>query len=419
MMTTHYSPAPTPATTADEAVTNPRTGRSATALQGILMLVGCCLPLLGSVLLAPILPAMAAHFRDVPGVAVIVPLVLSTPALFIAIGAPFAGAIVDRIGRRRLLIGSLIVYGIFGTAPLFLGSLWAILASRVGVGIAEAGVMTCATAMLADYFTGARRNRYMSLQTVVMALAATAFFVIGGALGSGGWRTPFWLYASSIVLAVLVGLFAWQPAGRTAAGADKKRLPDLPWKALSLQVVVAFLCGVAFYAIIVELPFVLDDLGVKAPAIIGLATAAASVATALGAICFRFIARFGVSRLVPLAFGLSGVGLITMLFAHDVAAAIVGATIASAGSGLMFPTLLIWTLSRLDFDQRGRATGWWTGAVWLGQFASPLVVAAITAAIGGLQPAIGVLGVFVALVAIALAVILRHEDRHALVHSPA
>src|SRR3712207_4922103 len=57
-----------------------------------------------------------------------------------------AGRIVDRVGRKRLLVGALVGYAFVGTAPLWLPSLQLIVASRVLLGLAEAAIMTCCTA---------------------------------------------------------------------------------------------------------------------------------------------------------------------------------------------------------------------------------------------------------------------------------
>ncbi|WP_242611045.1 hypothetical protein [Blastococcus saxobsidens] len=45
----------------------------------------------------------------------------------------------------------------------------------------------------------------------------------------------------------------------------------------------------------------------------------------------------------------------------------------------------------LGFEQRGRGTGLWTSAFFIGQFVCPLVVLALTGAIGGLGSALAVL----------------------------
>ena len=127
---------------------------------------------------------------------------LTVPALVIGITAPFAGMIVDALDRKRLLIIALLGYAVAGTAPLYLPSLGAIIASRVLVGVCEAAIMTCCTTLITDYWSGARRSRYLSLQVLVATLSATVFLGLGGLLGTAGWRAPFWLYAVAARLAV-------------------------------------------------------------------------------------------------------------------------------------------------------------------------------------------------------------------------
>ena len=65
-------------------------------------------------------------------------------------------------------------------------------ASRAGVGLAEAAIMTCATTLIADYFDGRRRDRYLGLQVVFTSISAVVFIGLSGALASTDWRTPFW-----------------------------------------------------------------------------------------------------------------------------------------------------------------------------------------------------------------------------------
>ncbi|MCH7301739.1 MFS transporter, partial [Pseudomonas capeferrum] len=61
------------------------TERQAGLPQSLLLLFGSCLPVLGAVLLAPVLPRMQAHFADTPGAEVLVPISLTIPALVIAL----------------------------------------------------------------------------------------------------------------------------------------------------------------------------------------------------------------------------------------------------------------------------------------------------------------------------------------------
>ncbi|RFA22727.1 MFS transporter [Subtercola boreus] len=392
-----------------EAGIDPITGRSATTLQGTLLLICSCLPVLGAVLLAPILPTLSQVFASTAGADALVPLVLTVPALMIAIIAPFAGSIVDRMGRKRLLVGALVIYAVLGTAPLYLDTLGAILLSRVGVGIAEAAIITCCTTLLADYFRGRRRDRYFGMQTVVTSLAATLFIVVGGILGSGGWRTPFWIYAISLLIAIPVALLVWAPKPAHSTNPVRVKLSPIPWRLLALPCAVTVFGGIVFYSLIVELPYVLAGLGVSDPAVIGLGSAVVSLATAAGAISFRWLARRGVRTLLCLAFGLAAVGLVIVWFASSVPIAIIGSMVTSLGTGILLPTLLTWAVSHLSFEQRGRGTGRWTACLFFGQFASPLILLAIGAQAGGLQPALGILGVASAVVAIAVGLVLARS----------
>ncbi|MEM7762019.1 MAG: MFS transporter, partial [Cyanobacteria bacterium P01_A01_bin.40] len=66
------------------------------------LLLVSTLTVMSGATIAPSLPAMQEHFADVENSALLVRLVLTIPALFIAIGGLFAGQLVDKIGRKPL-----------------------------------------------------------------------------------------------------------------------------------------------------------------------------------------------------------------------------------------------------------------------------------------------------------------------------
>ncbi|MGF4042127.1 MFS transporter [Paenarthrobacter nitroguajacolicus] len=381
----------------------PLAGRAAGKTQAALLVAGSCMPVLGAVLLAPVLPTLNQVFADTAGVAILVPLVLTVPALFVALFSPLAGYVADRVGRKQLLIVAMLAYALFGTAPLWLDSLGAIALSRVGVGIAEAAIMTCCTTLITDYYAGQQRNKYLGLQTMVSALAATAFFALGGVLGSISWRTPFWLYAVSAVLVVPMIFKLWEPAKSQAHVATTAKQP-VPWRQIGAPAAVTLFGGIVFYALIVHLPYVITGLGVTDTGLIGGAAAVASLATAAGAISFRYLAKLGTRKLLVGAFGLAAVGLCVVSAAGSVPLAILGAVVASAGTGVLLPTLLTWAVNGLEFSQRGRGTGIWTATLFIGQFLTPIVLGATAAALGNLALALGALGGACALALLAVLV---------------
>ena len=393
---------PPPSATEVDAAAPPPVAVSGPAhlLRVTLLMAGSCLPILGAVLIAPVLPKMQDHFASVPGAKALVPLALTVPALALAVLAPFAGVIVDRLGRKRLLVVATLLYAVFGTAPLWLDSLGAIIASRALVGVAEAAIMTCCTTLIGDYYSGQRRVRYLSLQTMCASASATAFFVLGGAAGSAGWRVPFFVYAVSLVLAPLMATALPSPAPRAAAvraPREGARRP-FPWRQLGGICALTFFGAMVFYTVPVEMSYLLDDLGVKNSGVIGLATAIASAATVGGAVAFARLGR-SPDSLVPAVLAVCAVGFGLMFLAGNAPLLVAGAVVNCVGTGMLLPALLTSAMSRLAFADRGRGTGLWMAAFFGGEFACPLVLLAGEAAVGSLAGAVGVLGLAAALVA--------------------
>ncbi|WP_328981506.1 MFS transporter [Streptomyces mirabilis] len=377
-------------------------------LRVTLLMAGSCLPILGAVLIAPVLPKMQDHFASVPGAKALVPLALTVPALALALLAPFAGVIVDRVGRKRLLVVATLLYAAFGTAPLWLDSLGGIIASRALVGVAEAAIMTACTTLIGDYYSGRQRVKYLALQTMCASASATVFFVLGGAAGSAGWRMPFWVYAVSLVLAPLMATALPNPAARAdgdevpaAAPAEAEARRPFPWRQLAGICALTFFGAMVFYTVPVEMSYLLDDLGVENTGVIGLATAIASAATVGGAVTFARLKR-SPDPMLPVVLAVCAVGFGVMFLAGNAPLLVIGAVVNCVGTGMLLPALLTSAMSRLSFEDRGRGTGLWTAAFFGGEFVCPLVLLAGESAVGSLAGAVGVLGLAAALVAAGL-----------------
>jgi MFS family permease len=397
----------------DQSPTSPGrqpANRAAGLPQLVLLLAASCLTILGAVLIAPVLPQMAKEFADVPGVDVLVPIALTVPSLIIGLSAPFAGFLADKIDRRRVLLVALVAYAVAGTAPLYLGSLQAIILSRVLLGVCEAAIMTCCLTLIGDYWFGAQRAKYLSLQTLVGSLAATLFLAVGGVLGGFGWRAPFWLYVVPLLLVIPMARLIWQPAGHAPGEALHRHLEPMPWRRLLAPCVVTLFGGLVFYALVVELSFVLTGVGITSTTVIGGISALMALATAFGCLAFARLARSTPRVLLPIEFGLSAVGLILVFATTAVPVITIGAVVTGFGTGLLLPTLLTWTVNRLLFEQRGRGTGLWTGTLFVGQFLSPIILGAVGAGIGGLQAALGVLGVAAAVMAVVTVLAVRRHN---------
>ncbi len=360
-------------------------------LTGFALLLPITLSTMAIVLLAPILPQLLADFSTVPAHEYWVPMILTIPALCVAFLSPLAGMLGDRFGRRRLLLLAFLLYALVGIAPIFLKSLPAILLSRVGVGLAEAAIMVLSTTMIGDYYRGAARGKWLAAQTAFASLSALLFFNLGGQLGAFGWRTPFWAYASALIMFALVLRFTWEPRGdadiRATAARDGRGWVGFPWRRMAMILAITIYGSVFFYTVQIQASSGLYALGLHDPARIGFLTSVASIGVPLGTFLYSRIGRWPIGRLLPVEFALLAAGFCVMGLAHAPTAFLIGCFLNQLGAGLLLPTLLVWAMSLLSFEIRARGAGLWQSAFAFGQFLSPLVVTLLSKQAGGLAGA--------------------------------
>lgn len=347
--------------------------------QGVALLLPPTSAVMGILLLVPVAPQMMQAFADVPGVEFLVPILLTLPGLCIALFSPVAGLLGDRLGRRRLLITAMLVYGLAGMAPMLLSDIYQILVSRALVGICEALIMTLCTTLVGDLFSGRARERWLASQTAVASVSALLFLALGGLLGRQGWQGPFLIYGLIWPMALAVFLLVREPPR------VQRQVPGwsaLPGRHVVLTSVTTILAAILFYTIQINVSTVLPTFGVTDPARIGLFSALASIGTPLGSLIFWTVARRDVRLLLGLEFALMATAFIIMAHAPDAAWFIAGAFTGQVAAGLLLPTLLTWAMSALAFEVRGRGIGLWQSSFAIGQFMSALVVPALAAVTG-------------------------------------
>jgi MFS family permease len=269
------------------------------------------------------------------------------------------------------------------------------------VGMAEALIYVLSTTMIADFFHGEKRDKWLAAQPAFASMSALVFFNLGGVLGEWGWRTPFWVYSSALVMFLLVWLFTWEPE-KTADDVVEGESQELaeahvgetahnlswegfPWGKMALIVLITVYGSVFFYTVQIQASSGLAELGMTSPAAAGFWTSVASVGVPLGTIIYgMFGSRIGVGRLLLIEFALLAIGFFTMGTAIDTNQFLVGCFVNQLGAGMLLPTLLVWAMSILPFEVRSRGTGFWQSAFALGQWLSPLVVTFFALRMGGL-----------------------------------
>ncbi|MBC5766753.1 MFS transporter [Ramlibacter albus] len=386
------------------------TRRHADWRQGWILVLAGFLPIVAIIGLTPALPTLIGHFKnDIDNPRFWVPLLVTAPSACIALLGPVAGFITDKLGRRRLMLAGMLLYGCGGLVPFVVDSFALVVAGRVLIGIAEAAILTVTNTLLADYFDDQTRRRWLTVQAVAGSLLGSGLLVLSGWLASHGWQWPFAVYGVALPLFVCAWFWLYEPEKRedpAAAAAEAAAARPEPANAgerafpiatMAIVCAVTLLLATIYFVQIINFSLVLKEMGVDDPRSIGLISAVPSFGVPLGGLLFYATGRFGPVTQLMLTFicyavGLGGIGL-----AGSVEQAMGFAFIQQTGSGIVISALIAWAQSKLAFEHRGRGMGMWVSAFFAGQFVSPAVVAMVASQIGGLKPA------FVAFGALSLA----------------
>ncbi len=116
---------------------------------------------------------------------------------------PILGVLADRYGRKRILVPSLFLFGIAGTACAFATSFEQLLLFRVFQGMGSASLGALNLTLIGDLYSGNDRAKVMGYNGSVLSVGTALYPAIGGALALLGWHFPFFLS----ILAIPVGLF--------------------------------------------------------------------------------------------------------------------------------------------------------------------------------------------------------------------
>ena len=349
------------------------------------ILLGSAMTVLAAAILSPALPAIAEAFQDVPNVDILVPLVLTITPLFVAIGSPFAGTLLDRVGRKPVLVTAVILYALAGTSGYVLETLPAILAGRALLGLAVAGIMSGFTTLIGDYFSGPRLRQMVGYQGAAMAFGGVVFLVVGGILADAGWRFPFltYLYAILILFGVLFTIDEPDASQRNADADVESEAGDVPVKTIALIYAFAFVIMVLFYVSVVQLPFYLSATTSVSLSQIGLALAVQALVAAVVSLLYgRIKARLSYQTISGLILLSMGIGYLAIALGASYMASVVGLFLSGIGLGLLLPNLNLWLVSIAPASLRGRAVGGLTMLIFFGQFMSPVVFQPVADAVG-------------------------------------
>ncbi len=323
--------------------------------------------------ISPSLPEMNLVFRDHPNADFMVKLVLTIPALFIAISATITGIIIDQLGRLKLLWIALVLYALSGTAGFWLTDIYHIAISRAILGIAAGIQMTIVTTLIADYFVGQERQKFIGAQIAFMSIGGIVFLSLGGLLADINWRFPFLLYAASLLILPFTFLYLHEPE-KTKRQSDQipaSKSPRIIWFLFFNTMAM----WTFFFLIPVQLPFYLKEIDINTNVLTGVAIAISTAFSAVSSFSYSSLKnRFRFFSIFAFGYLLIAAGYILLSIADNFALVSLSMVLAGLGMGMMIPNTNMLIMKIAPIQIRGREIGRLTAFWFMGQFLAPIIL---------------------------------------------
>lgn len=349
--------------------------------RALALLLAATLTIMANATISPSLPQLQALFSDQPNAAVLTPLLVTAPSLLVAILAPFAGLVADRFGRRKPLLIGVLLFGITGSAGLYLPSLPAIFVSRLALGLAVALIMTAQSALIGDYFSGEARGRFMGYQIAATNFGGFLCLTLAGWLATVSPRLPFAIYGVALLYVPVI----WRAITDNPSIADSHHeLSESPaaggWPLMVTAIAaLAGLTMMLFYVMPTQFPFFLSNIGHKDPSTAGVLLGALTLSGGIVALNFGAArARLGRVATPALGYLVMASGFVLLIGARELGLLLVDAMVIGGGFAFIIPSVFALMLDVVPENRRGVASGAITTSLFLGQFLSPLTLQPIT-----------------------------------------
>lgn len=325
-----------------------------------------------------LLPTLPVYVSEHGGKETTVGLVIGIFTIFSLATRPFAGAMLERAGKKRVLAAGLLICLLAIASYYWTATVVAILLARcvhgIGWGISTTSSGTIATDVIPPGRRGEGIGYFGLAGTLAMALAP----VTGIALIEGPGFA--WLFMASVLCTTASLWLAWmvklarksQPAAQRQPAAFRSRLLE---KRALFPSFLGMLIGVAYGGIVSFITLFGKEAGIGN---VGLFFTA-------NAVCL-FLVRLVAGRIfdrkghvwVLLPGGISAmIGLLLLSYAHSVPGIVIAAVFFGFGFGAVQPSLQAWIINQVPPHRRGPANATFYSAFDLGIGGGAMILGAV------------------------------------------
>jgi DHA1 family tetracycline resistance protein-like MFS transporter len=312
--------------------------------------------------------------------------------------APLLGRLSDRIGRKPVIVVSLIGTAVGSFVTGAAGSLWLLFVGRLIDG-ASGGSLSVAQAAVADISSPEQRPKLVGMMGAAFGVGFVLGPAIGGLSALGGPHVPFYVagvLAAANAIAAMVRLPETRPhtgrgraTDRASSGAHGFARPSLP--VLRQLALVGFITTFAFaafeatFSLFGDRRFGLNE-GSAAAVFLGVGLVLVAIQ---GGLYGRIVERWGVGGTFRNGLIMVTIGLFLLAGAKSWPVLIVALILLAVGQGCASPSITSMVSDLAPVDQRGQALGFQQSAYGLARVIGPPIAGLLFDHAGVPSPYIG------------------------------
>jgi len=293
---------------------------------------------------------------------------------------PITGILADRLGRKVILIPSLILFGLAGFACFFTRDFFWLLVFRLIQGIGASSLASINVTLIGDLFSGERRVAAMGYNASVLSIGTASYPAIGGLLTTLGWQFVFVLPLLSLPLAVviLLRLDNPEPTVQTSLHAYFSNV----WRTINRNVVWALfgvnvlLFVILYGAYLTYFPLLLGTRMNVGSVIIGASMSLMSAVTALTSFQLPLVNRLFKPRTQLLvAASLYCISMLLLSQAFGWSLILLGLVVFGLGHGILIPAVQNMLVGLASIQERAAFMSINSMVLRIGQTIGPILIA--------------------------------------------
>lgn len=289
---------------------------------------------------------------------------------------PFLGRLIERFGRRAIMMVGALVAAASGALLGLSTVLWQVLVLRSLMGLGEAALFVGAATLIADLAPSHRRAEAASYFSVAVYGGIGLGPTIGEwVLGDDRYTLTFVVASGFSALAAVTVLGVPRRVDRSSTPTPSDTKPPLFHRAAFWPGVV-LASGIAAFAVFAAfIPEYARTVGLAGSA--GLFLVYSIVSLLFRLFGARLPERFGEHRMVTVALGSLSLGLVLISLVAQPWALWVGAAVVGVGMAFLYPSLMANVVNRVDDGERASALSTFTMFFELGSVVGGVVLGAV------------------------------------------